>query len=285
MPIFTGRSQWEKVRSKRWLFHYDAFGEGDAGQRPEVRITAFYQLHETDGCQSRRDRVGPGRPELADVAGERAPLRVVLIAHIDNERRCCRIVDEVVADRLGLPRFALGWIAPQSRVEHALREQMTGRRMIGMPIGPIGNGHHFRLRGSYQARDGSRVTSVAADRTIGYAQVDPPRRAKHHPCGLGLGEPLVDRPVAAHLTSGEIAQPDANTERHVLGDDATDADLDVVRMRADREKIDLGQLIGHRVQPNTSSPLSGSSRAPRTRIRDARNAPVTESPPRPSANR
>ena len=122
-----------------------------------------------------------------------------------------------------------------------------------------------------------------ADRAVGQSQVHAPRRAEHRARRLGLGEPFLDGPVAAHLAGRQIAEPDAMTERGVLGDDAADADLDVVGMRPDGQQINRGDR--HRVQPNTSSALSSSPRAARARMRAARNAPASESPELPSANR
>ena len=122
-----------------------------------------------------------------------------------------------------------------------------------------------------------------ADRAVGQSQVHAPGRTKHGARGLGFGEPFFDRPVAAHLTRRQIAEPDAMTERGMLGDDPADADLDVVRVRPDGQHINRGDR--HRVQPNTSSALSSSPRAARARMRAARNAPASVSPELPSANR
>ena len=46
-------------------------------------------------------------------------------------------------------------------------------------------------------------------------------------------ETLLDVPLLAHLARGQIAQPHAVPQRRVLGDDAADADLDVVGMRTE----------------------------------------------------
>ena len=100
---------------------------------------------------------------------------------------------------------------------------------------------------------------------------------------FGLGKPFLHRSVAAHFTRGQVAESDTMTERRVFGDDAADADLDVVRVRSDGQQINRGYR--HRVQPNTSSALSSWPRAARARMRAARKAPASVSPELPSANR
>ncbi len=122
-----------------------------------------------------------------------------------------------------------------------------------------------------------------ADRAIGQAEVHTPGRTKHGARRLRFSQPFFHRSITAHLTRSQIAQPDTMTERGMLRHDPADADLDVIRVRADRQQVYLGNC--HRVQPNTSSALSSSPRAARARMRAARNAPASVSPELPNANK
>ena len=89
-----------------------------------------------------------------------------------------------------------------------------------------------------ESGDRAHVLVTRAERAVGQSQVDSPGGAEHLTGRLGLGEPFVDRAVAAHLAGREIAHADAIAERGVPGDRAADPDLDVVGMRADRQQID-----------------------------------------------
>ena len=97
---------------------------------------------------ARRDdrtrRSGVGRRELAGVTGERPALRLVLIAHVHDEGRRGHVVDEVVADRLGLPRLSVGRVAAEARVEDPLGSQPAGRLVVRVAIGPVRHSHHAR---------------------------------------------------------------------------------------------------------------------------------------------
>jgi len=133
--------------------------------------------------------------------------------------------------------------------------------------------------------DRAQLFGARSDGPIRQPQVGAPRRAEHRARRLGLGEPLGHGAVAAHLAGGQVAQTDAVPQAYVLGHGAADADLDVVGMRAEHEQIHRTGGSAHRVHPNTSSLLSGSSCSARTRIRAARNAPVSESSAPPNAKR
>ena len=100
------------------------------------------------------------------------------------------------------------------------------------------------------------VSRLGADPAIGPAQVVPPYRAEHQPRSLCFSEPLLDRPVAAHLSRGEIAQADASALRAVARHRAAQADLEVVGMGAEDQEIDRHYLL----KPNASSAASASPR-------------------------
>ena len=124
------------------------------------------------------------------------------------------------------------------------------------------------------------MRGVFSDFAIGPAQVFAPGGAEHATRGLGLRQPLVHRAVAAHLAGGEIAQPDAQPARRMVGDGPAEADFQIVGMRSEHEEID-----GHqRVNSNAWSDASASSRWCRSRIRLARYAPVTLWLESPNAN-
>ena len=121
----------------------------------ELRVTALDELPEPDRRQTRGHGVGMRRLELRDVTGQRPALRLVVLADVHDERRRSHVVDEVVADRLGLPRVAIRLIPAKARTEHAFGEQMTRRHVVGMSIGPIRNGDD--LRSGAIARDRRRA--------------------------------------------------------------------------------------------------------------------------------
>ena len=104
---------------------------------PNCASRLSIELPEPDRRQTRRHGVGLRRLELRDVTRQRAALRLVVLAHVHDERRRGHVVDEVVADRLGLPRVAFGLIAAKAGAEHAFGEQMARRDVIGMAIGPV----------------------------------------------------------------------------------------------------------------------------------------------------
>ncbi len=124
----------------------------------------------------------------------------------------------------------------------------------------------------------------AAERPIREPQVHAPRGAEHRARGFGFRQALLDGAVAAHLAGGQIAQSHPVPQRRMLGNDAAEADLDVVGMRTECEDV-YGAVNGHRAHANTSSPFSGRAWSARSRIRADRNAPVTECGGLPRANR
>ena len=67
------------------MLHDDAFRKGNAGKRPKLRIAALNQLTEPRRYEPRRDSTGLRRLKLAGVTRERPPLRLVVIADVDNE--------------------------------------------------------------------------------------------------------------------------------------------------------------------------------------------------------
>ena len=66
MPMFKARSLVQEMRPDEGLFHDDAFGEGHAGGRAELRVTALDELPEPDRCQTRGHGVGIRRLELRE---------------------------------------------------------------------------------------------------------------------------------------------------------------------------------------------------------------------------
>jgi hypothetical protein len=108
---------------------------------------------------------------------------------------------------------------------------------LGKAVRPVGHGDGFRLRAPHQPGHGPQVLRARSDRTIGQPQIRAPRRAEHRARRLGLGEPLVHRAVAAHLSRREIAQADTRAEPRVLGDGAAHADIDVVGVRAEHQQV------------------------------------------------
>src|SRR5262245_26966575 len=86
---------------------HESFRPADAGPRAELGVAALDELAEERRIQARRH--GPpivGRLKLAGVAIERSTFLIVLRADVDHERRLGRVVDEVVAEPLGLPRLS-----------------------------------------------------------------------------------------------------------------------------------------------------------------------------------
>ena len=149
-----------------------------------------------------------------------------------------------------------------------------------MAIRPVRHGDDARLRFANEARDGAHLISLPPKRAVWKAQVDAPRRTENVTRGVRFSEPLGHGPVAAHLACRQIAEAHLMPKRHVLGHQAADADLDVVRMGTNGQQVDWRKSPRHRVQPKTSSCLSGSPLAARDSTRAARNAPDSESPPR-----
>ena len=201
------------------LAHDDALGPGHAGLRAELRVAALDQLPEQRRIQTRADGIW-SRLELAGVAVERLALPLVVVGDVDDERRRDAVVDEVVADPLGLPRLAGAppAVRPQAAVEHRFGQHRARGRVIGMAIDPVRRGDHARAMPADE-RDGVvEMRGILADPAIGPAQILAPRRAEHLPRRLRLLQPLLDRAVAAHLAGRQIAQADAEAERGVARD-------------------------------------------------------------------
>ena len=87
------------------------------------------------------------------------------------------------------------------------------------------------------------MVGVAPDGAIGEAQVQTPRRTQHIARGIGFGETLWHRSIAAHLTGRQIAEPHLVSQRSVLGDEPADANLDVVRVRTNGQEIHGRKLV------------------------------------------
>ena len=74
------------MRTHDGMLHDDAFRERDTRQRAELRVAALDQLTKPVGRQTGRDRIALRRLKLTGVTRQRAPLRLVLIADVDDER-------------------------------------------------------------------------------------------------------------------------------------------------------------------------------------------------------
>ena len=101
------------------------------------------------------------------MAGERASLRLVLIADVDNERRLSGFIDEIEADRRWIPRLTCGGITPESGIEDRFDEKLTGCHMIRVPVRPMRHRHHARAGSPNQLSGHADVREIAADAAIG----------------------------------------------------------------------------------------------------------------------
>jgi hypothetical protein len=101
------------------------------------------------------------------VAGKRAPLRLVLIADVHDERRLSGFIDEIEADRRWFPRLPCGGITPEAGVEDRFNEKLTGCHMIRVPVRPMRHGHHARAGPPNQLGGHADVREIAADAAIG----------------------------------------------------------------------------------------------------------------------
>ena len=102
------RRRLEEVRPRHRLTDDEAFRVAHPGQSAELRVAALDQLREQRRRQARGCRRIAGRRELGAMTGERLALEVVDVAHVDDERRRRRVVDEVVEHPLGSPRLVGG---------------------------------------------------------------------------------------------------------------------------------------------------------------------------------
>ena len=82
------------------------------------------------------------------------------------------------------------------------------------------------------------MRGILADPAIRPAEVLAPRGAEHDARGLRLAHPLLGRAVAAHLAGREIAQADGSPFGGVPGDGAAQADLEVVGVRTEHQKVE-----------------------------------------------
>src|SRR5262245_8850134 len=113
----------EQVRARHRLADHEALGVGDTGERAELRVAALDEPREDRRGQAGRGRAVAGGRELRAMARERLLLQLVHRADVDDERRRRAVVDEVVADPLGLPRLLAGLDAPEPGAEDRLAEQ------------------------------------------------------------------------------------------------------------------------------------------------------------------
>ena len=115
--------------------------------------------------------------------------------------------------------------------------------MVGVPIRPVRQSDDARPRIAYHARSGAHVIGVAADGAIRPPEIHAPGCPKRCARVLGFGQALVNCPVAAHFACRQIAQPDTMTERRMLRDRAAEADLEIVGMRSEDEKIHVASVL------------------------------------------
>src|SRR5262245_52451800 len=221
------------------LADHEAFGPPYAGERAELGVAALDELAEQRRIHGRGDAAGRAcPPELTDVAVERASFALVVIRHVDDERRSGRLVDEVIADPVRFPRLALRFVPSEPRVEDRFGHEFARGAVIGMAIGPVRGGHDLRTLATDEGDYLLDMRRIRADAAVGYAKVLTPDRAQHLPRGLRLGQPFVGRSVAAHLAARQVAQPDLEAERRVARDGTTNPDFNVVGMWAKGENID-----------------------------------------------
>ncbi len=217
----------------------EALGPANARERAELRVAALDELKELRRVQSRRNRAVRVRArELARVAIERAALDLVVVRHVNDERRRCRLVDEVVADPLGLPRIALRLIAPQPRIEHGFGQQLARGDMVGMAIGPVGHRHDSRTMTANEGDGLLEVRGILADAAIRYPKIFAPGRAQHLPSRFRFRQPLLGCAVAAHLAARQVAQADLQAKRRMARHGPAEPDLEVVGVRAENKQID-----------------------------------------------
>src|SRR5207344_2178313 len=101
---------------------------------------------------------------------------------------------------------AFGAISPESAVEHRLSEERARRDVIWMAIRPIRRSHHARPMPSNEVHRLPEVLGIAADLSIGPAEIVPPRRPQRLARRFGLRQPLFHRAVAPHFSRRQIAK-------------------------------------------------------------------------------
>ena len=112
--------------------------------------------------------------------------------------------------------------------------------MIRMAVAPVRERDDFRLRAADQLDHRPHLFGHVAELPVRQPEVYAPRGAEHDARLLGLAQPLLRRPVAAHLSACQIADADGQSPRDVLRDRRAHADLDIVWMRAERQDVDWG---------------------------------------------
>ena len=147
------------------------------------------------------------------------------------------VVDEVVADPVRLPGVAFARIAAQAGVERRLGQDLARGDVIRMAVGPVRQRDRLRPMPANERDRLFELRRILADAPIGPPQVLAEPRAEHSASRFRFLEPDVRRAVAAHLAGGQIAQPDRQTERHVMRNRSAEADLEIVGMRTDRQEV------------------------------------------------
>jgi hypothetical protein len=98
---------------------------------------------------------------------------------------------------------------------------------------------------------------VLADAAIRPPEIGSPPSAEDFTRGFGLLKPLVDRSVAPSLPRGQIAQAHDQAERDVTRDRPTHPNLEVIRMRTERNQINAQgsglKAQGSKTQRETSA--------------------------------
>ena len=192
--------------------------------------------------------------------GSRAPpLALVVIGHVDDERRRRAVVDEVVADPVRLPRLALRRIAPQAGVERPLRSSTLARGdVIGMAIGPVRHGDDAR---PMTPDEGDRLRRDEPDpcrcARSGQPQVLAPGRAEHADARL--------RPSASRSSSVPLLPISPAVRSHRPTRQPSAACRAIVPPRP----ISMSSGCG----PKTSRSTADASRRTRTPRRPASSSP------------
>src|SRR5262245_21269111 len=99
-----------------------------------------------------------------------------------------------------------------------------------MTIRPVRQRDGARLMAADESSGLRYVIRIFADPPVGPPEVLPPRGAENDACLLGFEQPLLRRPVAAHLSGSQVAEPDAHPQLDVFRDRAAEANFEVVWM-------------------------------------------------------
>ena len=151
--------------------------------------------------------------------------------HVENKGRGVRVVDEVIAEPLGLPRpRRLGCEASQTALEHGPGQCVARGLVIGMPVLPVRHRHSTRAGRADEPHHVEDLLIVAGDSAVGPLQVQPPGRAEHAARGFSFPFALLGRAIGAELATGEVAESDPKSERRVDRDCSAETDLEIVRM-------------------------------------------------------